>query len=72
LLTKYEKALAQSDKTVKQRIEKLQNAYFPDGIAQERVISAVYFLARFGPDFTEMVLNSIEPLENPNTEIDVS
>ncbi len=60
LLLKYEKAITTKNETWNVRIKRIKNLIEPNGIKQERLLSALYFHSKFGNRYLEEVFNNIE------------
>ena len=69
LKNKYTKAYLAKQGINRERIQKTKSLLFPLGKEQERVISGVYFLARFGRAFRTNLLDSIETSNDEIIEI---
>lgn len=59
LAVKYGAAVLRKDSILSERLARMQRMFFPGGIAQERTIGVVYFLARFGVGFGGAILSAI-------------
>lgn len=51
-------ALKRSNDTTVQQVARVRDQLYPDGVAQERVISAVSFLSRHGPQVTDLLFDA--------------
>lgn len=64
--TKLEKKLIAAEKRnhdqLRSQLERVQSALFPNGVGQERVLSPLYFVNKFGFDFVKELLQNL-PLE---------
>jgi bacillithiol biosynthesis cysteine-adding enzyme BshC len=61
---RHARAVAEEDRTLVERVEKVQAALFPDGEPQERVHSLPFYAAHFGlPRLKAAVLGAIRPGE---------
>jgi bacillithiol synthase len=61
LLTRYKKSIASKEEVLLQRIKRLQQSAFPSSLPQERIISTLSFLARYGENF---IPNLVKEFEN--------
>ncbi|MEZ4753896.1 MAG: bacillithiol biosynthesis cysteine-adding enzyme BshC [Bdellovibrionota bacterium] len=60
LKAKYEKALKTKDSVLVAQFERLSNYILPAGKSQEAIISSLYYLRAFEPDFIDLIFNSID------------
>jgi bacillithiol synthase len=64
LAARYGRALARTDRTTVERVERLQALLLPDGAPQERVHALPAYACRFGTQgFKRQVLAALEPLD---------
>ncbi|MCB0343685.1 MAG: bacillithiol biosynthesis cysteine-adding enzyme BshC [Bdellovibrionales bacterium] len=61
LKQRYIKAVGANDTLLQDRLRKLRTAISPEGHVQERYLSAVYFLCRYGTGFIDTLLEAAEP-----------
>ncbi len=62
------KAVKRESETTLQQIEKAQLHLFPDGKPQERMLSPIYYLARYGAHFVREVAEGIQISLPPSSE----
>lgn len=63
LLEKYSQALMRRDQVFSQRIARVRSSLKPSGVEQERAVSGIYYLARYGEKWREALLTQALPLE---------
>ncbi len=59
LANKTLQARQRKEQTVTNQLRQIHQAVFPAGILQERFISIVYFLNKYGPDFVSYLVKRI-------------
>ena len=62
------KAKEQKEQLLLSHLKQIHSAFFPDGMPQERFVSPVYFLNKFGKDFMHSLFQSLSS-ENWNHQI---
>lgn len=71
LLEKYSQSLLKNDTIFSQRIERIRSSLKPDGVDQERIVSGIYFLSRYGENWKRAIIENVFPLEVVTKEIQV-
>lgn len=66
LIEKYTKAASLKDQVWHERLNKIVNLILPNSKPQERIISAMYFYARFGDEFVTTVFDRIDTKQISN------
>jgi bacillithiol biosynthesis cysteine-adding enzyme BshC len=59
-LEKYNQSILRSDEVFSRRLEKLLHIAFPNGMPQERVLSSIWLVARYGITSIELLYSSID------------
>ncbi len=62
------KAIEEKDGRLTGHLEQIHSAFFPEGIPQERYLSIIYFLNKFGPQFVDHLMSDFE-LDNFNHQV---
>ena len=65
------KAREQKDQTLTSQLQQIHTAFFPEGYPQERYLTFVYFLNKFGPEIFTKIFNALklDQTEHQITEI---
>lgn len=71
LKQRYIKAVSANDTLLQDRLRKLRTAIAPDGGEQERLVSSVYFLARYGKPFIQTIYDAIEPFSTDSKVVKI-
>lgn len=64
LQERYTKAIGSADTLLQERLQRVRAALQPNGEPQERYLSAVYFLCRYGRGFIDQLLEASAPFES--------
>jgi len=59
-------AVKRENEIALQQLEKARLHLYPDGRAQERVLNIFYYLARYGREFLDALLERLDPLPDPD------
>ena len=54
------KVLEEKESRLTVHLEQIHSAFFPEGVPQERFLSIVYFLNKFGPQFIDQLTRKLE------------